>query len=106
MALCNEVFEQVTEDEIVFVPTKKTPILTKVISPLYKEMIEWCRKHNRNMDDFIEFAIQRELDFQNGEMRYVIKDLLRKQKTKRGMMYYRDANGTMHDIEELDDGKK
>ncbi len=96
MALCNEIFEQVTEDEIVFVPTKKTPILAKIISPLHKEMVEWCDKHQRNMEDFLEFAIQRELDFQNRVLRYIIKDLMKKQ----GMDSYYEQ------IEEMNNGSE
>lgn len=64
--------EMILDDDIEFCPVDRKPVMGRILTPIHKRMIAWCDAHNRTINDFLDFAIERELDFQNGDLRYVI----------------------------------
>jgi hypothetical protein len=64
--------EMILDDDIEFIEAPKRNMLVKLSTPLVEMMTDWCDKNSRSINDFLDFAIQRELDYQNGDIRYLI----------------------------------
>ena len=70
--------EQVAEEDIDYDEVPRSILNVSIITPSFKDLKEYCLEHGLSQADFIEHAIQRELDYRNGDLRYVIKHVMAK----------------------------
>ena len=71
--------DQVTEQEIDYVPVERRQMTAMVITSVYDDVVEYMNNHpSKDFNDFVESAFQRELDFRNGVKRVKIADLMSK----------------------------
>lgn len=74
--------EQTTDATIDFAPASRTAIIGRVITPLYHEVLAFCAEKEDRLDDFMDAALQRELDHRQNEKRYSIASILAEPKQK------------------------